>query len=264
MLVAVLSVAGYTIAFWGFRLTRHSGGSLHVARGLLTTRATSIEERRIRGVGLRVGRGSERGGTLLLPPGPRAVEVAVEAAVLGTATPGVAELVGRGAAARRRRFVRALWPTCLVVGGLAVWALAGSLPGWIAIWSVLLLPAAVVVGRDRFASLGHALVVDPEDGRGWLVTRYGSLVRRRCVLDTDGVIGVTMRQSVFQRRPGLTSLTVTTAAGRQRYPVTDLTDSVAVELTRQLVPVSSTFVTAGTADAPAQNELVPVTTGAAS
>ena len=63
---------------------------LHVTRGLITTRATTIEERRLHGVeiseplllrmvagarliaiatGLRVGRGAERGGSLLLPPG---------------------------------------------------------------------------------------------------------------------------------------------------------------------------------------------------
>jgi membrane protein YdbS with pleckstrin-like domain len=49
------------------------------------------------------------------------------------------------------------------------------------------------------------------------------------------VIGVTMRQSLFQRRLGLTSLTVTTAAGRQQYPVTDLADDTASALAQQLV-----------------------------
>jgi putative membrane protein len=52
LIVAVLSTAGYVLAFWGFRLTRHPGGTLHVARGLITTRQTTIEERRLRGVEL--------------------------------------------------------------------------------------------------------------------------------------------------------------------------------------------------------------------
>ncbi|MCW2953412.1 MAG: hypothetical protein JWQ48_2582, partial [Conexibacter sp.] len=80
LLVAIASTLGYLLAFWRFRLTRTAGGTLHVTRGLLTTRATTIEERRLRGVelseplglravggarciaiatGLRVGRGAE-------------------------------------------------------------------------------------------------------------------------------------------------------------------------------------------------------------
>jgi putative membrane protein len=50
VVVAVASTIGYALAFWGFRLTRHSGGTLHVTRGLVTIRATTIEERRLRGV----------------------------------------------------------------------------------------------------------------------------------------------------------------------------------------------------------------------
>jgi putative membrane protein len=84
--VCVASTMGYILAFWNFRLTRHNGGTLHITRGLLTTRATTIEERRLRGLevseplllravrgarliavttGLRVGRGAQRGGSML-------------------------------------------------------------------------------------------------------------------------------------------------------------------------------------------------------
>ena len=48
--ITLLAIGGYVISFWGYRLTRHHAGTLHVSRGLLTTRATSIEERRLRGV----------------------------------------------------------------------------------------------------------------------------------------------------------------------------------------------------------------------
>src|SRR5450759_4066408 len=47
--VTVLSIGGYVLSYWGFRLSRHGQGSLHITRGLLTTRAISIEERRLRG-----------------------------------------------------------------------------------------------------------------------------------------------------------------------------------------------------------------------
>ena len=102
--VTVLSVAGYVLSFWGFRLTRHAGGTLQVSRGLLTTRATSIEERRLHGVErsepllLRAGRRRPaaghrhrpastgrrtRGSTLLVPPAPLRTVVAVEAGGAG-------------------------------------------------------------------------------------------------------------------------------------------------------------------------------------
>ena len=114
--VTVLSVAGYVLSFWGFRLTRHAHGTLQASRGLLTTRATSIEERRLHGVdrseplllrlvggarlqaiatGLR-NRGSERGSALLVPPAPLATVIAVESAVLGTAEPVRAKLTSMG------------------------------------------------------------------------------------------------------------------------------------------------------------------------
>ena len=91
--VAIASTLGYVLAFYGFRLTRNTAGTLHITRGLITTRSITIEERRLRGVeiseplllravrgarcvaittGLRVGRGAEHGGSLLLPPAPRA------------------------------------------------------------------------------------------------------------------------------------------------------------------------------------------------
>ncbi|HEX2904662.1 MAG TPA: PH domain-containing protein, partial [Jatrophihabitans sp.] len=132
LVVVVLSVVGYVLAFWGFRLTRHAGGTLHISRGLITARNTSIEERRLRGIeisqllplrlvggarllalatGLRVGRGAERGGTLLLPAAPAPVVAGVAAAVLpDPGLPVQASLTGHGRRARRRRYLRATVP----------------------------------------------------------------------------------------------------------------------------------------------------------
>ncbi len=107
-LVTALSIGGYLLSYWGFRLTRHAQGSLHITRGLLTTRATSIEERRLRGVelgeplllravhaarlsGITTGlesRGRADGGSsLLLPPAPLAAAKAVASQILGDPTP---------------------------------------------------------------------------------------------------------------------------------------------------------------------------------
>ncbi len=80
---------------------------------------------------------------------------------------------------------------------------------------LLLIPAALLA-EDRYRSLGHDLVGP------FLVARSGSLVRRRVAVDVDGVIGWTMRRTLFQRRQGLTTLTAATAAGRQGYRIIDV------------------------------------------
>jgi putative membrane protein len=174
--------------------------------------------------GLRVGRGAERGGSLLLPPAPRQEAVRVAGAVLGDPEPVRAPLVRHGGRARRRRYTRALLLTALVPVALtALWWRAGW-PGWPAGLSPLLLPLAALVAEDRYRSLGHLLA-----GRH-LVVRQGSLVRRRCVLSLDGIIGWNLHQSFFQRRAGLVTLVATTAAGKQRYEALDLSAPDAVGL----------------------------------
>jgi putative membrane protein len=251
LFVAVASTLGYLLSFWNFRLTRHAGGTLHVSRGLLTSRATSIERRRLLGAelseplllraaggarclaiatGLRVGRGAERGGEILLPPAPRAEATRVAGAVLGTAGPFVAALPKHPAAARRRRVARAVGALLLAaaISGLVAWAAGWS--AWLLLVPAVLLGPAVALGLDRYSSLGHALVA------GHLVTRFGSLVRRRSALAVDGIIGWNLRSSWFQRRLGLATLTATTAAGRQRYPVQDVGAQEAVRFAAECVP----------------------------
>lgn len=249
--VAVASTVGYVLSFTGFRLTRHDGGTLHVTRGLLTSRATSIERRRLRGVelseplllravggarclavatGLRVGRGAERGGEILLPPAPVADAVRVGGAVLETDAPLTARLRPHPPAALRRRIARAV--AAAAVAGAAFDA-AVLLAGWdSALLSVpgVLISIAVALGHDRYRSLGHAFV------HGYVVTRFGSIVRRRTAVAADGVIGWNLRSTFFQRRLGLTTLVATTAAGRQKYYVADLADADAVHFAGACVP----------------------------
>jgi putative membrane protein len=249
--IAVASTVGYVLAFWNFRLSRHGGGTLHVTRGLITSRATSIEERRLRGAelseplllraaggartlaiatGLRVGRGSERGGTMLMPPGPRAEAVRVAAAAVGVEAPFTTALVRHGEQAVRRRYVRAVGASLAVVAASAlIWWMAG-LHGWGWPAIAVLVPLNVPLAADRARNLGHALI-----GR-YLVTQRGSLLRRRAVLATDGIIGINLRSSYFQRRAGLATLTATTAAGRQGYRVQDVAVPEAVRLAESVLP----------------------------
>ncbi len=283
--VAIASTAGYILAFWGFRLTRHSAGTLHVTRGLITSRATSIEERRLRGLeisapfslravggarciaiatGLRVGRGAERGGTLLLPPAPAAEAERVAIEVLKVEAPITTPLTAHGPRATRRRFTRALSAVVvLIVLVVALrWLIDG--PGWMWQTALALIPIGLALAVDRARNLGHAFVAGPaaasagddrdgsddsddsadgDDGAGstgnaggWLVTQQGSLVRRRSALAGDGIIGWNLNRSFFQRRAGLATLTATTAAGRQHYEVPDVDVGHAVALADAAVP----------------------------
>jgi putative membrane protein len=216
-----------------------------VSRGLLSTRNTTIDTSRLRGAelseplllraaggarclaittGLRVGHGAERGGSLLLPPAPSEVARDVAAAVIGTTPePFTRELISHGPAARRRRYTRALGSACVLIAASAVVLWHASALIWLG-GSLVLLALAGVLAADRYRSLGHRLA------DGWLITRTGTLVRRRCVLSTDGIIGWRIHQSWFQRRRGLVSLAATTAAGRQHYVVHDVPAKVAVAL----------------------------------
>jgi putative membrane protein len=263
LVVALCSTAGYVLAYWGFRLTRHPGGTLHVARGLLSTRETTIEERRLRGVelseplllravgggrcsaiatGLRVGRGAERGGSVLLPPAPRAEAGRVSAEVLRTSAPVTCAMTPHGPRAVRRRFTRAIAGAAGIVAAAAVLTRVAGWPAWIWEASLLCLPAASVLAADRARSLGHAVMPSA------LVTRTGSLVRRRAMLSRDGIIGVTVRRSFFQRRAGLATLTATTAAGRQAYDVPDVPAAEAVDVCEAAMPglLAPFLATAGT------------------
>ena len=251
VVLVVLSAAGYLLGFWGFRLTRHPQGSLHTTRGLLTTRRTSIEEARIRGVeigeplGLRVAgarrlqvvttglrrSGDQAGGSLLVPPAPRDIVTAVAAQVVSDDVATTAPLRRHGPAARRRRLVRALLPAAVLGVALVV-------TGWIRDWPVallavallLMLVSALLLAADRYAGLGHVLT------DRHLVVRSGSLARRRDIVQRRGVVGLQWRQTFFQRRAGLATFTVTTAAGRHAYHAVDLDRARAVELGHAVDP----------------------------
>jgi putative membrane protein len=61
-------------------------------------------------------------------------------------------------------------------------------------------------------------------------------VRRRSMLAREGIIGINLRRSFFQRRAGLVTLTATTAAGDQSYPVLDITPDEALRIADAAAP----------------------------
>jgi putative membrane protein len=234
----LIAMAGYVAVFWNFRLTGQGTDTLRVTRGLLSVRATTISLSRLRGVeiseplllraargarcmaiatGLHIGRGAEREGSVLSPPAPRAVAQHVASTVLGLpADLCSGPLKPHGPAARRRRYTRALAGAAAVIAAIYVTTRAQDGPTWVWVTSLALLPAGALLAADRYRSLGHRLA------GGWLVTRFGSLARRRNIISADAIIGWRIHQTWFQRRQGLMTLTATTAAGHQHYSVRDV------------------------------------------
>ncbi|WP_338155636.1 PH domain-containing protein [Arsenicicoccus piscis] len=233
VVLAVLAMITYVLNYWGLRVVRHGAGTIRVTRGLLTTRATTIEEARLRGVtmgeavlvralggasldAVSTGLKGEGGGSTLLPPADRAVVARLADDVLGTAAPLGTPLVQHGPRALRRRWTRALLAGAVVLAPFLVAVLLWGWPWWLLVPAAIPLLASVWLAPARYAALGHALVDDE------LVTRAGALQRNTTVLETRGIIGWTVQQSFFQRRAGLATLAATTAAGDGVYLVTDV------------------------------------------
>ncbi len=234
----LIAMIGYVTLFWNFRLSGLGAETLRVTRGLLSVRATTISMSRLRGVeiseplllraakgarciaiatGLHIGRGAEREGSVLVPPAPRQVAHRVAGLVLGVSEAIVSgPLRPHGPAARRRRYIRALAAAALLIAGIIAATRARHGPSWVWIGSFALVPAALLVAADRYRSLGHLLA------DGWLISRTGSLARRRTIISADAIIGWRVHQTWFQRRRGLMTLTATTAAGQQHYSVRDV------------------------------------------
>ncbi|TYL52011.1 PH domain-containing protein [Nocardioides sp. BGMRC 2183] len=243
----LLVIGGYLFLNWGFTLSRLSG-SWQVRRGLTTTRETSLDVDRVAGVSvaegaaLRIAHGARlsaivtglgSGGSdsaILVPPAPGAVVRDAAAAVLGSAAPVAAELRPHGPAAVRRRWTRALTATLpvhlLVVAAILAFDATPFLLGI----SVASLAVAALLAHDRSRGLGHGWIA------GYVVMRSGSLARRRTALGGGHVIGWTVRESWFQRRVGLVTLTATTAGGSGRTEVDDIPTSAAYRLAEEATP----------------------------
>ncbi|GGO75994.1 PH domain-containing protein [Nocardioides deserti] len=241
---SVLAVTGYLVANWGFTLG-HADRAWHLRRGLLTTRETSLDDARLAGVtlgeplGLRLAGGGrlaaivtglgdgQESSSVLVPPAPRAVVGSAARAVLGAAGPVDVPLRPHGPAATRRRWTRALLPALLVTAACLPLA-TGSAWWWLPAVAAPLVAAALAADRAR--GLGHALV------DGYVVSRYGSLYRRRHVLAVGAVIGWNIRATWFQRRAGLVTLVATTAGGRQAVAVLDVPEADALALAARASP----------------------------
>ncbi|WP_282684829.1 MULTISPECIES: PH domain-containing protein [unclassified Streptomyces] len=241
--------------WWNYRLEREAGGTLRVRRGLFTSRSISVEEARLRGVDLVEPLGVRLLGAArldaittglakdheaknadhntLLPAAPRTRADSVAADVLREPdTPTGAALTPHPRAARGRRL---RWSLAAALGPVLILTFLGALLTPVLLWIALGcaavgVPVAVVLALDAYRGLGHAL-----SGR-YLVTRSGTVRRSTAALERAGVIGWTVKQSVFQRRAGLLSITATTAAGGGAYTAYDTDASEGLTFAADAVP----------------------------
>jgi len=262
ILVAAALVAGVVGAlglwvemWWNYRLEREPGGTIRVRRGLFTSRSISVEEARLRGVDLVEPLGVRLVGAArldaittglakdnesrnadhntVLPAVPRPLADSVAAAILREAdTPTGAPLTRHPRAARGRRL---RWALATALAPVLLLTVLGALLTPVLLWialgcAVVFPPLAVALALDAYRNLGHAL-----PGR-YLVTRSGTLRRSTAALERAGVIGWTVKQSYFQRRAGLLSVTATTAAGGGAYTAYDTDAAEGLTFAAEAVP----------------------------
>lgn len=252
LLMVVLSLIGYVLKFWMYRLVRRHDGTVHVTQGLINTAETTVEEQRVRGavletpVLLSLIRGAR--GTFLLsgasesptnstvsdflhPPAPAAEASRAIAAVLDTDVPLTMVLTRHGSAATRRRLTRAAWGPLTVLVPVLL-----ALVWWFEwdrrVMLVLLVPVvtAPVVGWLRARRLGHAVSAE------YLVASEGLFPNQRRMLRSSAIIGWSIGESWFQRRSGVVTLCAAAAVSSGEVRILDVPRELVVPIIRTLTP----------------------------
>lgn len=253
----LLSIGLAVVRYFGFQLTREPDGRLRRRYGLLSRFETVVNPARIQLVGLgaswlrrRLGfwevaahtAGSafegQGAGSALLCPLLRSSDVSgfCDRLLPGLDLDAVAwRPVSR--ATIRRGFIRnlvvvVLLVAALVAGGRGIGGGSGNA-------SVTLALVALVSGA--LASWGLALrryrVLAHARSAGHLLTRAGILHRRITVVPESKIQWTGLDQSPFQRRLGIASATIATAAGAAHIP--DLDEHEALALQRALSGAAS-------------------------
>lgn len=257
VLLAVVGALGmavnYAAVYGRFELARVPGEestSLRTRHGLLRTREVNRDDRRLRGVmvsepvlwrwmgmadtevvttGLSIW--STSTPSTILPRGPIGVARSVATRVLDAEPdPMAATLRVHPARALRRRLVWAASGTAVVVALLAYAAAVGPLPWWVVGASAGLLPVALLAALIAYRALGNAVA------GAYVVVRSGFVSRRTVALQRSAVSTVVLRESILQRRLGLRTVTVATAAGWGGYAAPDLAADESVTFALEAAP----------------------------
>jgi putative membrane protein len=245
--IGLLGVLGLAVNFvsesWKFELTRvpgENGTVLRTTQGLFRRREINRDDSRLRGVlisepllwrwmrmadtsVITTGLSIWSTASTIIPRGPREVARRVAAAVLD-ADPFAAPLRRHPATALWRRLGWAIG-VATVLTLVAVWvsSLVEAVPGWAWLAMVLVsLPLALGLAVASYRALGHAVSGE------YVITRSGVMAWGTAALKRRAVSGVTVRQSILQRRLGLMSVSMSTAAGYGTYAAPDMSAADAV------------------------------------
>ena len=250
---AVGSCVGYAVRWWGLQVVREQGRegtTLRRSFGLTSTRATTVEEAKVRGatstigplIGLAGGAdlnllttGLDDNSPAVLPTAPERVVSAVGTDILGEDAFS-AVLTGHGPRPRRRYWFRAVvatvvWTLIALVPTVLIGIFGDTWIWWLPIGVMAVALVLGLIGAElRHRHLGHTLT------DRYLVVRSGSYTTARTALQTDGIIGWRVRQTFFDRRIGLAQVTAMTAAGQEHVAVPDVPLETAVALAAAATP----------------------------
>lgn len=250
---AVGSCVGYAVRWWDLQVVREQGRegtTLRRSFGLTSTRATTVEEAKVRGATSTVGpliglaggadlnlltTGLDDNFPAVLPTAPESVVSAVGTDILGEDAFS-AELTGHGPRPRRRYWFRAavatvIWTLVALVPTVLIGIFGDTWLWWIPVVVMVVALVLCVFGAElRHRHLGHALT------DRYLVVRSGSYTAVRTALQTDGIIGWRVRQTFFDRRIGLAQVTAMTAAGQEHVDIPDVPLETAVALATAATP----------------------------
>lgn len=252
----IIGAIGMGVSFftsnWRFVLARVRSDQttfLRTRRGLFSTREVNRDESRMRGLsigepllwrwmgmadtnvittGLDLWDTTEP--TAILPRGPKSVAMDVATRVLGEPCPISTPLPRHPSAALRRRLWWASVVAVGVVGVVAVPVATGAVPMWV-LWAAIgVWPIALGAAVIAYRSLGHAISGD------YLIVRSGLLSRTTSALRRDAVSTIAIRQSILQKRLGLSTVSAMTAAGWSAYEASDVATSEALPFATQAAP----------------------------
>ncbi|MFS2294234.1 putative membrane protein [Actinomadura hallensis] len=259
----------YFVEYWGFELARvpgEKGTLLRTRQGLFTTRTVNRDDNRMRGVRLSepvlwrwlgvtdtqvittgLSLWSMSQPTAILPRGPRRAALRVAAAALGAdPDPLRADLERHPGAALRRRLAWATAATAAAALLLGWLAAAGVVPASTLWAAAALWPVALVAAVVAYRALGHAIAGE------YLVARSGLVNRSTVVLRRSAVSTIAVRESLLQRRLGLRTVSVMTAAGTGGYTVPDLAADESLRFADRAAPgLLGPFLRPRDADEPA-------------
>jgi putative membrane protein len=242
----LISIAGAVVRYHGFTLSV-DGGEMRKRYGLLTVHEASVPLERVQAIRVEEslprrllglaslsietagGTPGQRGGAEAFVPITRRAEVGrLVRGIFGDAD---ADTPLHPVHPRARRRLASRYLVTLLVVWAPFWAarwLDVQPAGMLAPWMALLLPLPWLAAGAAYRSRGWALPP------GYVVARSGVLTRVTWIVPDRKLQTLHLRGTPFQRRHGLATVVVDTAAGGRQAAIVDLGESAARRLLEEM------------------------------